>query len=117
MMGDAAYYRKKNKEPDRMILYPPLSGRAAPRIGVYQANTRGCRIIVRGSVASIINSTREINTGNSRKKFARIYCVALIGPGVTEPEESTLYPEHERIIKANSIGVDRLRTTLLRQLC
>lgn len=74
-MGDVAYYRKKNKEPDRMILY--LRYRDAPRhaVGVYQANTRGRRIIVRESIASIINSTRGINTGNSRKKFAWIYCV------------------------------------------
>lgn len=102
-MGDATYYRKKNKETDRMILY--LYYRDAPRcaVGIYQANTRGRRIIVRGSVASIINLTREINTGNSRKKRARIESTVCFDRGeCTKLEESTLYPEHERIIKVNS---------------
>lgn len=105
----------KKEQRDRMILY--LRYRDAPRrtVGVYQANTRGRCIIVRGSVASIINSTREINTGNSRKKFSRIESTMRFDrDGCTKLEESTLYPEHERIIKANSVGVDRLRTTLLR---
>lgn len=103
-MGNGTYYRKKNKD---RILY--LCYRDTPRhaVDVYQANTRGRRIIVRGSVASIINSTREINMGNSRKKFARIEStVCFDRGGCTKLKESTLYPEHERIIKANSELID-----------
>jgi len=55
-----------------MILYFRYGDAPRHTVDVCQANTRGRRIIVQGSVASIINSTREINMGNSRKKFAWI---------------------------------------------
>lgn len=104
-IGDATYYRKKEQRARPRFSIPVIGTQILQSHSrVYQANTRGRRIIVRGSVASIINSTREINMGNSRKKLARIgSTVCFDRAGFAKLEESTLHPsQHERIIKAKN---------------